>query len=227
MPLSPAQKRRADLLAKVPASAERVLVETAEGDRKYKAPADLAETDVIQTKKNGDPIVMKAKPGRKTPVVVAPANDTVAEILRRKREALDNDPVLKTVSQAPDSPDVLHEVIRGLSEEQASLKFARQEAERKGEDTSTLSSRRVQALRATADTWLKRADQLGGSLVDLDSPAYAALFKYTMGTLRNAMIASRMRDEEIEMVFTRFASTLEQDEWKQEAVILMKKASHG
>lgn len=221
------KQRRADLLAKVPPAATRIQVCTAKGDRKWKALSDLADDDTIQTNKMGDPIVMKGKPGRKGTVQVGPANATVAAILQRKHSAMQTDPLLTTIGSSPDSPDVLHEVIKGLGEETASLKFEREEAAREGKDTTGISSKRVQALRATAETWLKRADQLGAKLIDLEGPAFHALFEFEMESLKEAMLAARMRPEQIEMVFTKYASMVDSDDWKNEATLRMKKKAGG
>lgn len=221
------KQARADLLAKIPHGAARVQVLTAKGELKYKAVIDLADSDEIQTNKYGDPVVMKGNPGRKTPItvtapaVVAPANATVAAVLQRKAASLAHDPVYRTTQKAPDSPDVLHQVMLGLSEEAASLKFERDEAARNNEGTANLSAKRVQALRAVGDTWLKRMDQMAGKLIDLDSPGFLAVYKLLMETMREAMNGAKLRDEQIETVFAKFAS-LVNDEWKVEAKNRMK-----
>jgi len=222
------RQARADLLAKIPAGAARVQVLTAKGELKYKAVADLADTDDIQTNKFGDPVVMRTSPGRKAPVaaavalaVAAPANATVAAVLHRKQVSVAHDPVLLAVQKTPDSPDVLHQVMLGLSEEAASLKFERDEASRNNESTANLSSKRVQALRAAGDTWLKRMDQMAGKLIDLDSPGFLAVYKLLMDTMREAMHGAKLRDEQIETVFAKFAAMVN-DEWKVDAKNRMK-----
>lgn len=214
-------QERADLLAKIPPSATRVRVITAKGGQKYKEVTDLLDSDVIQTNKFGDPIVMKRAPGRKTAVDVGPANRVIAVLLQRKQHTLDTDPVLLKTKKSPDSPDVLHEVIVGLSEEAASLKFERDEAAREGKDSSGLSAKRVQALRAVGETWLKRMDQVSSKLVDMDSPAFTALFKFLMDTFKEAMNSAKMRPEQVETVFAKF-SAMVNDEWKAEAKNRMK-----
>jgi hypothetical protein len=217
------KQARADLLAKIPPSATRVLVHTAKGEQKYKAISDLSDSDEIQTNKFGDPIVMKGAPGRKTPLEVGPVNQTVAVLLQRKKGSLDTDPVLLKTKQDPDSPDVLHEVIQGLAEEAASLRFERDEAAREGKDTSGLSAKRIQALRAVGDTWLKRMDQMAGKTIDLDSQGFSALWKFMLETLREAMNAAKMRPEQVETVFAKYAAMVG-DEWKVEARNRMKNA---
>lgn len=217
------KQERADLLAKIPPSATRVLVHTAKGEQKYKAISDLVDSDEVQVNKFGDPIVMKGSPGRKTPLDVGPVNQTVAVLIQRKQGVLDTDPVLRKTRQDPDSPDVLHEVIVGLSEEAASLRFERDEAAREGKDTSALSAKRVQALRAVGETWLKRMDQVAGKTLDMDSAGFKALFQYMMETLREAMNAAKLRPEQIETVFAKYAAMVG-DEWKAEAKNRMKNA---
>jgi len=66
------------------------------------------------------------------------------------------DGVVIEAESTPESPEVLSQVILGIAEEAASLRFERQEAERNGTDSSTLSMRRVAALKAIGDTWIKR-----------------------------------------------------------------------
>lgn len=201
-------------------------VMTAKGELKYKAVPDLADTDEIQTNKFGDPVVMKGSPGRKAAdvtlqSVAAPANATVAAILQRKAASLAHDPVYCQTQRAPDSPDVLHQVMLGLSEEAASLKFDRDEAARNNESTANLSAKRVQALRAVGDTWLKRMDQMAGKIIDLDAPGFQAVFTLLMETMREAMNGAKLRDEQIETVFAKFAAMIN-DEWKVEAKNRMK-----
>ena len=216
------KQRRADLLAKVPPSATRVRVMTAKGEQKYKAIKELSDSDVIQTKRNGDPIIMKGKPGRKsTSGATTPANPTVAAILQRKKTALRADEILTQINTDPESADLLTAIIAGLGEEQASLKFEREEAAREGKDTSRLSSRRVQALRATAETWLKRRDQITNQTIDLESPGFMALYGFIMDTFGEAMRAARLRPEQVETVFSKFSSMIT-DDWKNEAKSKMR-----
>lgn len=215
---------RAELLAKVPDGTTRVLVQTDKGEQKYKALDQLADTDVIQTAKDGTPIVMKGKPGRKAAVPLAPATEVVAEIIKRKKGAIDHDPLLKTAKTAPESPDVLQHIILGLGEEAASLAFERDEAARQGKDSSGHSTKRVQALRAMGETWLKRMDQVVARTVDLDSPGFKVLFKFIMDTIREAMNSANMRPEQVETVFAKFASMVNED-WHNEARNRMKNAS--
>jgi len=134
---------RADLLAKIPAGARRVKVKTEKGETKYKGVNDLADSDEILVNADGDPIIMRAKPGRKAKADPQPANDTVKEIVKRKKTSVAEDKLRQVADADPDSDQVLHQVLVGLTEEVASLQFERLEAERLGKETSQISVRRM------------------------------------------------------------------------------------
>lgn len=222
MKRSPDRVRQAELVAKIPSGTTRVYVCTETGQLKYKDIAQLADSDEIQVNQNDEPIVMKGKPGRKKNTVIAPANEMVAEILKRKQALLDVDPILMVAQKDPDSSDMLHQVVLALGNEAASIGFERLEAERKGEETSQISGRRISALRAMADTWLKRKEQLVSRGVDMDSPAFKALFKYIAETMKGSMDASGMRAEAVEAIFAKFGKVVDSDEWAVEAKNRMK-----
>lgn len=217
----PAQDRDA-IMALVPDGAKRIKVQTEKGERKYKDLADLADSDVIVLNRDGIPVVMMSNPGRKKIPDIAPANDVVAEILKRKKEVIDQDAILTTARSNPDSPDVLHHVIVELGQEVASLVFERMEAERNGKDTTNVSVKRISGLKALADTWLKRKDQLVNREIDMNSPGFRAVMKFAMETWKEAMAASGLRPEMVETVFTKAARMMNDDTWEHEAKARMK-----
>jgi len=216
------QRNRDTLLAKVPDGAARIFVETELGEKKYKERHELADTDVIQTNKHGAPIVMQAKPGRKKTPELEPATAAVAELLKRKGEQLSDDDILRLAREDPESPELLAQVIVGLGEEAASIKFEREEAERKGKETSNVSVRRINALKATADTWLKRKEQLAAQGVDLDSVAFKAVFQHIVKTMKEAMTGGGMRPEAVEAIFAKFSGIVDSPEWEAEVKNIIK-----
>jgi hypothetical protein len=215
-----AQERSA-LLDKIPEGAKLILVVTQVGEKKYRPLADLSDSDDIQVNKDGIPIVMKAQPGRSKNPKIEPLNATVAEILRRKQESVGADPIIAAARDKPDDPDVLQQVIVAFGEEAASIAFERQEAERKGEETSGLSLRRINALKALAETWMRRRDQLTARGIDLDSSAFKALFSFIMQTFKEAMLSCGVRGEMVETVFAKLAQ-MTNGEWENEAKNRMK-----
>jgi hypothetical protein len=210
------------LLNKIPPGAKKVLVKTEKGDQKYKALEELSDSDEIQTNKAGEPVVMKASPGRRPNVQIAPSTPVVAEILRRKEDYLVKDPLLLAVRERPDDPDVLQQVALGLGTEAASLAFERLEAERGGKDTSAISTRRVKALTALGDTWLKRKDQIIHKGLDLNSPAFQAVLTFVMETVKTSMEEAGERKEMVETIFAKIANKMNAPEWEGEAKNRMK-----
>jgi hypothetical protein len=218
-----AQPNRAELLAAIPPNAHRVKVQTDTGQTKFKAPDMIARTDVILTKKDGTPYLMMSKPGRPRTPDLSPANATVAELLNEKARVMSEDQVLQTATDSPESSDVLHQVMIGLADEAASISFERKEAERKGEPTSQLSVRRVNALKSVAETWLRRKDQLVNQLIDMESTGFHTLFQLIVETFKGALEDSEVHPEMIKVVFARFSKKVGSEEWKAEAKARMRK----
>ena len=73
-----------------------------------------------------------------------------------------------------------------------------------------------------ADTWLKRKQQTEGGLVDLDSPAFGALFAFLLETFKEAMSGAGTRSEHIETIFAKLVAQLGDDAWREEAKVRMK-----
>lgn len=216
--------QRADLLAKVPPGANRIKVETEKGETKYKPIDELADTDTILTNSDGDPVVMRHKPGRKSKADPQPVNDTIKELVRRKQDAVVADPLRDAAEKEPDSEVVLHEVLKGLTEEVASLHFERAEAERTGKDTSQISVRRIGGLKAVAETWLKRKDQIATKSVDPDSPGFKAAASYILETMKEAMLGAGLRPEMVQTVFSKFSSITGSESWEAELKAHIKRA---
>lgn len=219
----PAQDRIA-LLKKVPEGSERIKVKDEFGKARYKDISELADKDFILTKADGSPIVMKKKPGRPQAITFDPANEQVKRQMERKAASLEADILLRKIREEPESADVLHMVMVGLGEEAASLAFERSEAERNGKETSQLSLRRVNALKAQCDTWLKRKDQVQARGVDLGSPGFKTVFRFIVETMQEAMLSSHCRPEMIETVFSKFSKVVSNDTWEAEAKARMKQS---
>lgn len=218
-------RKRAELLALIPDDARRIRVVDAKGKQRYRLPDEIKDSDDIQTDVNGVPIVMRGSPGRKKGFTPKGTTPQVSGALYRKKVALVSDPLMELLTSNPESPDVLHEVIRGMTEEAVNLKEERNEAARDGKDTLQHSAKRVNALRAIADTWLKRMDQISNKMIDLDSGTFEILYKFLLETFRDSMRAANLRPEQIETVFSRFAATVGNEEWRNEARTRMKKGS--
>ena len=224
----PAQRKlsaqdKARLLRNLPEGTTRIQVVDSNGKTSWKKPADVDLQDQITLNNDGEPIVMRGQPGRKAKIALPPADDAVAEIQEAKSEHFRDDPLTTIVAKDPEADEVLNLVMTGLAEEAASLEFERQEAERKGKDTSTYSLRRGNLLKLTGELWLKRRERLQEGHIDMDSPAFQALFSLLLETLKGAMEDAGVRTEHVETTFTKLAKRLN-DRWKQEAKARMKES---
>lgn len=215
--------RRAVLLSRIPEGTKRVQVKTDTGKICFKALDDLAKTDEIQTKKDGTPIVMKKEPGRNRDVVLTPTTPTVDALLKRKDAAIKADPILQAIINDPESTDVLHVIMLALAEEQASIRAERVEAERNGKETSSFSVRRLNALRAVVDTWLRRKDQTASKDLDFKSPGFRAVFRYIMETFKEALDSCGVTPGMAQTVMARSGKMFD-DDWEKEAKNRAKRA---
>ena len=201
--------------------AKRIKVEDENGQKRWRDIDSLHDTDSIILKADGDPYVMNTKPGRKANPKIQAANEVVGEKIRQKQIQQDHDPILRAVKVDPDSSKVLDHVMTGLAEEAFSLGYERTEAERQGQATSSISVRRVNALKSLADTYLKRKEQISTSSVDLEGQAFKNLFAFILETFRGSLEDSNLRTEMIETVFAKLTKRLE-DNWEDEAKNRMK-----
>ena len=178
-----------ELLALAPADATRVRVIDEFGKEKYRKLDEVAKTDTIKVKKDGVPVFMTGTPGRKSlPRDYPIASDAIAEAIRRKDHLLQNDQILIATTDQPESSEVLHQVMIALADEAASLKFEREEAERRGDSTSQLSARRARILKDVGETWLKRKTQLSQESFNPDSPEFEVVFGLISETFKSATL---------------------------------------
>lgn len=218
---TPTPQDHAALLSLAPPGSQRVSVTDRQGRAKWR-PMDAVEPFDTILLRNGIPITMKASPGR--PAEIEGAVDVgVADQVRQKDRDLSSDLVVKTARHDPESSDLLHHVVVAMAEEASSLKYERRQAELNGTETSQISVRRVQALKAVAETWLKRKDQTAAKEIDLAGPQFKAVFALTLDTFREAMVDSNLRPEMVEMIFAKLTAKL-QEGWEQEARNRMKAA---
>ena len=214
----------------IPDGVTRVQVKDEIGKTVWRKPTDLKNSDTLQfNPSTGDLFVMFGSPGKPTvsnpnnlPVVSTP-QATIQRIQNKKQDSLSRDPVLSTTTLDPESSDVLTSVLVGLAEESASLAFERQEAERRGDSTSQISLRRVNALKAVGDTWLKKKELISSSSIDLESRAFKIIFIHIAETFRKACDEAGVRPEMSESVFAVFGTLVDDIDWMREARAKLEK----
>jgi len=220
----------------VPPNATRVKVTDDKGKTCWRKVEEVRDTDALEMDKQNRPIYMTGALGRppagSTPpkmgsvsdlLSVAPASSkVVGDLIKIKQAQTRSDPVILAAESTPESPEVLNQVLLAIAEEAASLRFERLEAERQGNETSTYSMRRVAALKAIGDTWIKRKEQIVNRAIDLDSPSFHELFKFISESFARAMDSAGVRPELANSVFAQFSKLLDEG-WKQEAKSRMAK----
>jgi hypothetical protein len=222
---------REDVLGLIPDGAKRVKVIDEKGHERYRNIADgfgeILDSDEIQLV-GGKPVVAMSQPGRrrkpKTGPPPPPVNNITASLQVAKSKFITNDPLIQQIQKGVDSEDVLHLAMMGFAQEASSLAFERTEAERTGKETSQLSIRRINALKALAETWIKRKEQLSGKTIDMNSPAFSKLFSFMLETFRESMLKGGVPADQVETVFVALSERMGDETWEQEARNKMKGA---
>lgn len=217
----------------IPPGATRVQVEDEYGKLIWRKPSEILDTDTIRINfKTGEPYVMFGKPGlpssnsanvkatpinTPSPIPHSSPQASINQLQQRKQTKLNNDAVFDQTKKNADSSEVLTHVLVGLAEESASLAFEREEAERRGESTSQISLRRVNALRAVGDTWIKKKELMSSKSIDLESKSFKKVFGHIAETFRKACDEAGVRPELAESVFATFGKMVDDPEWLTDA----------
>lgn len=170
------------------------------------------------------------KHGDALPLVqtLSKAELALKSLAERRKSAFQRDKVMKATRHNPESSKVLDAVMLGLAEEATNLKFEKEELERKGESSAQVSHRRIMALKAVGDTWLKKKEISGGGKgIDLQSKEFSAVFGYVVETFRGACEEAGVRSEMIESIFAIFATAISEADWLAEAKARMDKITNG
>jgi len=210
------------ILDNLPEGTQRVQVLDPTGKQVYKRPREVdTALDRIMLASDGSPIVMRGKPGRK-PKALAPITPQIAEVTQARGDHIEQDSLRLEAHKDAEGDGVLNAVILAMAEEAAAIEFEREEAARHGQDTSAYSSKRARVLKGMADTWLKRKTSLSGGVIDIDTPAFKALFGFLLETFKEAMVETGVRPEHIETIFSKLVDSLDGHTWRQEAKTRMK-----
>jgi hypothetical protein len=218
-----ANKRNQAILENLPKDVRRIKVLDANMNEKWRTPGEILDTDTIVLKDDGNPYTMAGKPGRKPKPTRLPSSDNAAELVEAKKVSMSEDPILKTLKNNSDSETVINHIMNAIGTEAASLEFEREENARKGKDTSSISVRRLNALKSLGDMWFKKKERLAARGLDIESPAFATALKFIAETVKKNMLASGMRAESVESVFSRMAKDLSSNEWKAELEVRLEK----
>jgi len=228
-----------EIISRLPADVHSVKVEDSGGKTRWRPVHKLLRSDTILMTKEGRPFMMKGSPGRrshkprkydkpkkgqrkKTESPNPHIPEDLEVVAGQRANFIEKDPLSQVIRESPDSTDVLQEIMSGLAEEAASIAYDRLREEQKGRPTSVISTRRIQALKALGETWLKRTEQLDERDIDLGGPAFQNLWRFLMSTFRTAMVQSNLSSESIQHVMTNLGQQVDDDLWVTNAQKAMR-----
>lgn len=220
------RQTRADreyILKNLPEGTKRVQVVNSQGQQNYKRPEDVDVVhDEIVLASDGNPVIMRGKPGRKPKTQLAPVTPQIAEVSDARDDHVENDAIGKEVRKDAEAPQIMDLVLAGMAAEASALEFERTELERHGRDTTNVSVKRARVLKSIADIWLKRKSITEGGLIDLDGPVFTALFALIIDTFKDAMMTAGARGELVESTLNNILKLVSESTWKEDAKLRMK-----
>lgn len=158
--------------------------------------------------------------GRPPKIPIKPSSPEVAQLMKNKKKHQDSYALLQQIKDDADSLNILDLAMQELAKESASLDFERGEAERKGNDTSSLSSKKINATKALIDTYFRKRDSLVNESFDFKGKKFQKLFEFWLTKFRKSCERSGMSEEQIQRLFT--VAGEEFDDWEDEALRYIK-----
>jgi len=162
----------------------------------------------------------KRGPGRPPKIPIEPTDEVAAQLIRNKRKHMRDNPLIAQLQEQPDSMDVLDLAMLELAKEAGSLDFERTEAERKGKDTTSISSKKISATKAVIDTYLKKRETIINESFDFRSKNFQLLFKFWATKIEDACVQVGMSEEMIQRFFGVMSEVF--DDWETEALKYIK-----
>lgn len=141
-----------------------------------------------------------------------------ALMVERRNRFIEEDPLVKVINTGGDAFAVLREIKREISREAASLQFDRLEFEKRGKDPTTVSARRIEALRRIADIELK-IRELDQHALNLSSEKMQRIFALWVEVMRE-VAQDVLPSEVLDLFFNRFATAMEG--WEERAQDAMR-----
>jgi hypothetical protein len=171
-------------------------------------------SDLVQFKKKNK----IRKKGRPKKVELLPDDEEARIKQKEKRKHMKKDPLLSQVKDDPDSLEVFDEVMRELARENSSLAYEVKERERKNEDTTPVSSKKVTTLRSLAEVYSKKRSAVIDNTIDFESERFRRLLDFFFSKIRTAAQNANLSEEQIRILFGKISDLFEDDSgWKDEA----------
>lgn len=134
-----------------------------------------------------------------------------------RRQFVADDPVVKSAA-GRDPFALLSAIKQEVALEIANLAFQREQAARRGRDTSALSGRRIDALKKIADVELEM-HKIGFETLDLYSEKIQRVFQLWTEIVRQAAVDT-LGAEQLDLFFNRLTTAM--DGWEEKASDLIR-----
>ena len=161
-------------------------------------------------------LVVKRGPGRPRKVERMPTTSDLeyhALMTEEKMRFTESDPLVKAVESNCDTLTILHRIKLDIAREQSAIHFQRIENEKRGVDTSQVSSRRIDALERLARVELKIRETDWES-INLGSEKMQKIFELWIDIMRE-VAQEVLPSEFMDMFFSKFSIAME--DWEEKA----------
>jgi hypothetical protein len=201
----------------IPSNAIRVRIQNANNQEKWRNPNDFHKGDRVIIE-NGEPRCMYSKPGRKSKKeeveeFIPGTTEDAKDLQEEKRKFLNQDELLKLAKENPNDDGILDSLIAGLAEEAASLSFERKKRESQNKETSQISLRRVNTLKALSEIFIKKKDQQQSAVIDLKSPQFFVLFVFLCETFKECMENANLDEDAVQVIMDGFQNAVKDPSW--------------
>ncbi len=161
-------------------------------------------------------LVVKRGRGRPRKVEKAPQTTDLQyhmAMTEARQKFMASDPLLRAVEGKVDPVEILYQVKRSVAQEAASMAFDQIEGQKRGKDTSQMSSRRIEALKKIAEIELKLRE-LETETVNFTSERFQKVFQFWIQQL-SKVAAETLPAEVLDLFMSRFSEAMEN--WEDEA----------
>ena len=218
-----------EILKTLPSNAERVLVKTPEGKKSYKLLGEVTDTDEIQFKNDGTPIVNLGVVGRPPTGMsfVIGANDPGGVKRTQMNDHIQHDSIVAGLRKDLETQELLSQVLMEISQDIARIDYLRAQVDPdRRPEIADLTIKRIKALGNFYDTLFRRYEiSLEKNVPDVRSPAVKEVVRYLLETVREMMLKVKVRAETIDSVFNELGPTLSDPNWEAQLKSRMEKAS--
>jgi hypothetical protein len=142
----------------------------------------------------------------------------------RKKTEAELDLLYGAVKDNPDNDSIIDYLLVGVAEETAHLRVARKLSDEAGEDSSQLSWKRVQALKALAELLVKKKSD-SEAVLNIHSEAFRQSVQFLLKTFREALIDSSLSPEQIQVIFNQLSAKMSEDQWSADLEAVVKKGT--